>query len=174
ESTIDGCYCSVVVVDPSGTRFEHGAAPGLPASFITSIIGRPVNAESGPCAMAAYLNEQVIAAALPTPTRWDSYAWCPMALARGRGACWPTPISSTAGKVLGAFALYYGEPKRLTPFHQSLIARFTHMASIAIERAQGEAALQRSEAFLAEAQRLSPTGSFSWPVANPQHTWSQG
>src|SRR5262249_26794331 len=151
----------------------HGAAPGLPASFITSIMGRPVNAESGPCAMVAYLNEQVIAADLTTETRWESYAWCPMALAHGLRAGWSTPISSTAGKVLGAFALYYDEPKRPTPFHQSLIARFTHMASIAIERAQGEAALQRSEAFLAEAQRLSRTGSFSWCVETGEITWSE-
>jgi hypothetical protein len=41
ESTASGCYCSVVLVDPTGTRLEHGAAPSLPASFITSIIGRP-------------------------------------------------------------------------------------------------------------------------------------
>ena len=66
ESATSGCFCSVVLVDPTGTRLEHGAAPSLPASFMTSIIGRPVNAESGPCAMAAYLNEQVIAADLTT------------------------------------------------------------------------------------------------------------
>ena len=50
ESATGGCYCSVVLVDPTGARLEHGAAPSLPASFITSIVGRPVNAESGPCA----------------------------------------------------------------------------------------------------------------------------
>jgi PAS domain S-box-containing protein len=62
ESTVSGCYCSVVLVDRSGTRLERGAAPSLPDGFINSIIGRPVNVDSGPCAMAAYLNEQVIAA----------------------------------------------------------------------------------------------------------------
>ena len=98
ESATSGCYCSVVLVDPSGTRLEHGAAPSLPASFITSIVGRPVNAESGPCAMAAYLNEQVIAADLTTETRWAAYEWCPMALAHGMRACWSTPISSSAGE----------------------------------------------------------------------------
>ena len=36
EYTASGCYCSVVLVDPSGRRLEHGAAPSLPASFITS------------------------------------------------------------------------------------------------------------------------------------------
>ena len=146
EDTASGCYCSVVLVDPSGTHLEHGAAPSLPASFITSIIGRPVNAESGPCAMAAYLNEQVIAPDLASETRWAAYEWCPMALAHGLQACWSTPISSTAGKVLGAFALYYDEPRTPTPLQQGLIEQFTHIASIAIERAQSDAALKRSEA----------------------------
>jgi len=172
ESTASGCYCSVVLVDPSGTRLEHGAAPSLPASFISSIIGRPVNVDSGPCAMASYLNEQVIAADLTSETRWAAYAWCPMALAHGLQACWSTPISSTAGKVLGAFAIYYDEPRAPLSLHQSLIEQFTHIASIAIERAQSDAALKRSEAFLAEAQYLSRTGSFSWRVATDEFTWS--
>src|ERR1700730_14682897 len=173
ESTADGCYCSVVLVDPSGTRLEHGAAPSLPASFITSTIGRPVNVDSGPCAMASYLNEQVIAADLTSETRWAAYAWCPMALAHGLHACWSTPFSSTAGKVLGAFAIYYDEPKTPAPLDQSLIQQFTHIASISVERAQSDAALKRSEAFLAEAQHLSSTGSFSWRVATDEITWSE-
>jgi PAS domain S-box-containing protein len=133
ENTVGECYCSVVLVDPSGTRLEHGAAPNLPASFITSIIGRPVNVDSGPCAMAAYLNEQVISADLTSETRWAAHAWCPMALAHGLKACWSTPISSTAGKVLGAFAIYYDEPRTPTSCDQSLIEQFTHIASIAVE-----------------------------------------
>src|SRR5215470_11820153 len=166
ESTADGCYCSVVLVDPSGTRLEHGAAPSLPTSFITSIIGRPVNAESGPCAMAAYLNEQVIAADLTTETRWESYEWCPMAMAHGLRACWSTPISSSDGKVVGAFALYYDEPKRPTPFHQSLIARFTHIASIAIERQRSQEALRQAQAELAHAARLTTLGELMASIAH--------
>jgi PAS domain-containing protein len=74
---------------------------------------------------------------------------------------------------LGAFALYYDEPKRPTSIHQSLIEQFTHIASIAIERAQSHARLKRSEAFLAEAQHLSSTGSFSWRVETDEITWSE-
>ncbi len=33
--------------------------------------------------MAAYLNEQVVAADLTSETRWAAYQWCPMALAHG-------------------------------------------------------------------------------------------
>src|SRR3984957_5602693 len=144
ESATGGCYCSVVLVDPTGTRLEHGAAPSLPASFITSIVGRPVNAESGPCAMAAYLNEQVIAADLTTETRWVEYGWCLMALEHGMRACWSTPIRSAAGEVLGAFAIYYAEPRTPTRRDQALIDQFTHLASITVERERSQSALTRA------------------------------
>src|SRR5207244_855063 len=42
-----------------------------------------------------------------------------------------------------------------------------------IQRAQGETALRRSEAFLAEGQRLSLTGTFSWRAATDEIMWSE-
>jgi PAS domain S-box-containing protein len=181
EATASGCYCSILLVDPRRTHphggaspslcLQPGAAPSLPASLIEGIDGRPVSVDSGPCAMAATLNQQVIAADLMSETRWD--AWCALVLAHGMRANWSTPIASTSGKVLGTFAILYGEAKKPTPLHQNLIAQFTHLASIAIERAQGEAALKRSEAFLAKAQRLSSSGSFSWHVGADEITCSE-
>ena len=47
ENTAGGCYCSVLLVDASGTRLEYGAAPSLPASFINSIVGRTVQHRLG-------------------------------------------------------------------------------------------------------------------------------
>jgi PAS domain S-box-containing protein len=173
ESTATGCYCSVMLVDTSGTRLEDGVAPSLPASFIDAVNGRPVSVDSGPCAMAAYLNRQVITADIASETRWAAGSWCPMALAHGLRSCWSTPISSAAGKVLGAFAIYYAEPRTPTVKDQALINQFTHIASIAIERTKGQAALRRSEAFLVEAQRISSTGSFSWRMATDEITWSE-
>jgi PAS domain S-box-containing protein len=41
------------------------------------------------------------------------------------------------------------------------------------EQKRAERALRRSEAFLAEGQRLSQTGSFSWHVATDEITWSE-
>lgn len=41
------------------------------------------------------------------------------------------------------------------------------------ERKQAEVALRHSEAYLAEAQRLSLTGSFGWNVANDEIYWSE-
>jgi PAS domain S-box-containing protein len=166
ESTASGCYCSVVLLDPSDTRLEHGAAPSLPTSFITSIIGRPVNIDSGPCAMAAYLNEQVIAADLTTETRWAAAEWCPMALAHGLQSCWSTPISSATGKVLGAFALYYREPRTPTSLHQSLIEQFTHIARIAIDRRLSEETLNKLRSELAHVARVQSLGVLTASIAH--------
>lgn len=166
ESTASGCYCSVVLVDRSGMRLEHGAAPSLPAGFITSIVGRPVNTESGPCAMAAYLNEQVIAANLTTETRWAAYEWCPMALAHGLQSCWSTPIASAAGKVFGAFAIYHKEPKIPTSLHQSLIEQFTHIACIAVERRLSEEALNGLQSELAHMTRVKSLGLLTASIAH--------
>src|SRR6266481_3890992 len=41
------------------------------------------------------------------------------------------------------------------------------------ERARAETALRRSEAFLAEGQRISHTGSWSWNVSNAEVSWSE-
>ncbi len=146
EDTVGGCYCGVLLVDPSGIRLEHGAAPSLPASFINSIIGRPVSVESGPSPMAVCLNDQVITTDLSLETRWTEAGWCQMALAHGVWACWSTPFSSTANTILGAFAIYCDEPRAPTALDQSLMEHFAHVASIVVERVQSDAALTRSEA----------------------------
>jgi GAF domain-containing protein len=147
EETIHGCSCGIVLVDATRTHLQHGAAPTLPASYNESINGRPVNLEAGPCAMAVALNAQVICADVPVETRWAAYAWCPLALAHGLKACWSTPIASSEGKPIGAFAIYYAEPTTPTPAHQALIEQFTHIAGIAIERTRSEEALRQSELF---------------------------
>jgi PAS domain S-box-containing protein len=164
ESTASGCYCSVVLIDPSGTRVEHGAAPSLPASYMSACIGRPVNIDSGPCGMAAYLNKQVIAADLTTDIRWAE--WRPMALAHGLQSCWSTPITSAAGKALGSFALYYSQPRTPTPLHQSLIEQFTHIARIAIERRLSEETLSKVRSELAHVARVQSLGVLTASIAH--------
>jgi PAS domain S-box-containing protein len=166
-------YCSIVLVDPMGAYLERSVAPNLPKSFVEAIDGRPVNEDSGPCAMAAFLNEQVISADIATDTRWSEWDWCPLALHHGLRACWSTPIHSKKGKALGVFALYCDQPRTPTALDQKVIDQFTHLASIAIDRSRSDAALKRSEDLLAAVQHLSSTGAFSWRVATDEIAWSK-
>jgi PAS domain S-box-containing protein len=173
EAAAPGCRCSVLLIDPRRSTFHSGAAPTLPSGYTTAIEGAPVTRTVGPCGMAASLNTQVIVSDIASDARWDRDAWPALALAHDLRSVWSTPILSLAGNVLGTFALYQQEPGRPTVLHQALIEQFTHVASIAIERAQTEAALRRSQAFLAEAQRLSSTGSFAWRANSDEVTWSE-
>lgn len=145
EETAKGSLCGIVLIDTSGTRLQHGAAPSLPASYNDAIHGRPVGTDSGPCATAAHLKQQVIVADITSDTRWEDYGWCPLALAHGLRACWSTPIVSSDGTVSGVFALYSPTPGGPTPDMQRVIAQMTHLAAVAIDRRRTELALHESE-----------------------------
>jgi PAS domain S-box-containing protein len=173
EQAAANCHCGIYLIDWNGPTFKNAGAPTLPAAFNDPLDGLLVRSEIGPCARAACLKTQVIVADIESDSLWQASRFRDLALANGLRSCWSTPIYSMAGAVLGTFAIYQRTPGSPTPLQQDLIAQVTHIASIAIERTQSEAALKRSEAFLADGQRLSLTGSFSWRVATDEITWSE-
>ena len=173
EDTSSDCYCGVYLIDSSGSKFRIGAVPSLPATFNDPVDGLTVSPQVGPCGVAALTKTQVIATDLESDPLWQSSAIRPLALAHGLRSHWSTPIYAQEGRVLGTFAIFNREPASPTQIQQDLIAQVTHIASIAIERALSEAALKRSEAFLAEAQHLSRIGSFAWRLAKNEITWSE-
>ncbi len=169
--------CSISLLDPGGRHLLRGAAPTLPRGFIDAIAGRAIETGWGPCGIAAQQKEPVVIADLETGAPCAEYR--DLALAHGLRSCWSTPITSSKGRVLGTLAVYSRQPCGPTAQHRKLIAQTTHLAAVAIERRHTEAALQRaaqgwgrSEAYLAEAQRLSHTGSFGWNLASGELTWS--
>jgi PAS domain S-box-containing protein len=173
ESAAGDAHCSILLAEPGATGLQFGAAPSLPATLIDAVISLPLSPESGACSTAICLNQQVIAADIMAETRWQSSGWCTVALQHGMRACWSTPIPSSDGRALGSFAMLYRTPGTPTTLHQNLIEQFTHIASIAIERSQSEAALKRSEEFLAKAQQVSSTGGFYWRPATREVIWSE-
>jgi PAS domain S-box-containing protein len=169
EST--GSMCSILFVDEDTNRLRHGVAPSLPATYTAKLDGRPIGPDKGPCAVAAFRRETVIVSDFRTDPAPDWYRT--LAADHGIRACWSVPVLSRDQRVLGTFAVYYREPRTPTPEEYNLIEQFRDLASIAIERTQAESALRRSQADLAEAQRLSLTGSFSWHPATGAITWSE-
>lgn len=179
EASLAGGICSIVQVDPkhghrvpeSAPNMMPGAAPNLPADLVAVLDARPADAMRCPVALAAIDNQPVIARDLTLETRWPQ--WRATALKHGLRANWSTPVTSNNGSVTGVLSVLFREPATPDPTQQNLIAQFTHLASIAIDRARGEAALRQSEAFLAKAQRLSSTGTFSWRAGSDDITWSE-
>ena len=173
EDTSPDCYCGVYLIDWSGPKFRIGAVPSLPATFNDPVDGLTVSPHVGPCGVAAFTKTQVIVTDLESDPLWQSCAIRPLALAHSLRSHWSTPIYARQGRALGTFAIFHREPASPTQIQQDLIAQVTHIASIAIERALSEAALKRSETFLAEAQHLARIGSFAWRVAKNEITWSE-
>ena len=173
EETAGDCNCGVYLIDWRTVNFRLGAAPGLPATFNDAVEGLSVTSDAGPCGVAALTKSQVILTDVESDPRFQSAKIRPVMLAHGLCSHWSTPIYSRDGQVLGTFAIFQDRPSSPTQLQFDLMGQVTHIASIAIERALSEAALKRSEAFLAEAQHLSRIGSFSWRVPADEITWSE-
>ena len=86
-------------------------------------------------------------------------------------------VSGTMGEELAIEALKQGATDYVFKTRLSRIApsvrRALREAEERSERRQAEEALQRSEVYLSEAQRLSHTGSFGWRVATGEIYWSE-
>ena len=171
EELSPGVLASILVMDPNGRQLRHGAAPNLPKAYTEAIDGTFIGPAVGSCGTAAYRAEQVIVSNIATDPSWDAFR--DLALAHSLRACWSTPIFSSEGKVIGTFAMYYHEPRSPSPREEDTIRHITHLAGVAIERKLAESARRQSEAYLAEAQRLSHTGSWAWtPATGEIRYWS--
>jgi len=160
EAQFAGLLCSVLLLDEDGQHVRHAAAPSLPEPYIAAIEGLSIGPNAGSCGTAMYRSEPVIVTDILQDPLWESYR--AMAEPHGLRACWSTPILAHSGKVLGSFAMYYREPRSPSPSENRALEMATHLAGIAIERKLTRERLQRSEAYLAEAQKLTHTASWAW------------
>jgi hypothetical protein len=106
----------------------------------------------------------VIVSDIATDALWEAPEHRESALKHGLRASWSNPVLSWKGKVLGTFCMYYREPRTPNSEDLKLIELGTQVVRIAIERDRAQQALRQSEAYLAEAQRLTHTGSWAWSL----------
>jgi PAS domain S-box-containing protein len=172
EEQSSDVLASILLVDPNGKQLRHGAAPNLPKTYTEAIDGAFIGPAVGSCGTAAYRAEQVIVSDIAADPLWADFR--DLALAHSLRACWSTPIFSSEGKVIGTFAMYYRERRSPSPREQETIKHITYLAGVAIQRKLAERARRESEAYLAEAQRLSHTGSWAWaPATGEIRYWSE-
>jgi PAS domain S-box-containing protein len=86
-------------------------------------------------------------------------------------------VTGTLGEEVAIEALKVGATDYVLKTRLSRLApsvvRALREAKERTERKRAEHALRQSEAYLAEAQRLSRTGSFGWNVLTEEHIWSE-
>src|SRR5580704_12639342 len=158
EEQANGVLASILLLD--GDRLRHGGAPSLPKAYADAIDGIVIGPSAGSCGTAAYRGEPVIVADIATDPLWATYR--DLALPHSLRACWSTPVFSSQGKVIATFAMYHREPRRPTRHDQEIIDQITLLAGVAIQQKAAQEKLQRSEAYLAEAQKLTHTGGWVW------------
>jgi len=158
EEQAGDVLASILLVD--GDHLRHGGALSLPKAYTDAINGIVIGPSAGSCGTAAYRGQPVIVEDIATDPLWADYR--ELALPHSLCACWSTPVFSSQGKVIATVAMYYREPRRPTQRNQEIIDRITHFAGAAIQQKLAQENLQRSEAYLAQAEKLTHTGSWAW------------
>jgi len=135
--------CSIMLIEHARgkpDRLRSIAAPTLPRSFTSAVDGLAVLEGSGMCGTCAHRNEVVVIDDVDSDPLVASFRdlWRAHHIHRG----WATPIRSTAGTVLGAFALYYSSARRPAVSDQLVIDRSIHLAKLAIEQADSARVLR--------------------------------
>lgn len=163
--------CSLMLLDEDGRHLRHGAAPSLPASYCAQIDGIEIGPAVGTCGTAAFSGEEVFSARIVNDPRWQSFS--DIASRHGLAACWSSPILSTAGSVLGTFALYWmqAEPTIGTQARR-YVAVATSLAAIAIEKERRDTAVQQLHQSLSRAESIGRMGSWRWDIGSRKTYWS--
>src|SRR5262249_32888983 len=110
DALIPGVVSTVLLMDPDGKRLWPGGAPGFPDALRPAINPWWIGPGRGACGTSAFLKERVIIADVTTDPRFPK-EYRALAVRHGLRASWSQPLVTSAGTVLGTFALYYAEPR---------------------------------------------------------------
>ena len=128
---------SILLVDETGGRLLHGAAPSLPDEYNAAIDGIEIGASVGSCGAAAYLGHPVYVTDIETDPQWVDFRH--LARAHGLRACWSTPITAADGRILGTFAVYHRAARSPTEVELSRIQMVSQTAADIIVRGGADA-----------------------------------
>ncbi len=130
EALAPSAICSVLAVDQNGC-LQHLASPSLPQHYSRAIDGLAIGPKVGSCGTAAYRGESVEVTDIGTDPLWEDYK--SLALPLGLRACWSSPIKSSGGHVLGAFAFYFPVPRGPSSLERQIVATCLNLCAIALE-----------------------------------------
>jgi GAF domain-containing protein len=140
EQAEPGLLCSVLVLDETGKRLLHGAAPSLPTFYNEAVNGIAIGPDAGSCGTAAFRGTRVVVEDVLADSKWVAYR--EHTVRAELRACWSQPIFSSKRRVLGTFAMYYREPRLPSVSHVQIIETSAHLAGVAIERTENERELE--------------------------------
>ena len=118
------------LADPAGLELRH--IVGMPEAYALCVNGFPISKQSLACGLAAATRQWIITPDVIEEPRWKQWVW--LAEKFHYRACWSFPVATSSGKILGSFAMYYGEPREAAPRDLDLASVLTRTAAAIISR----------------------------------------
>jgi diguanylate cyclase (GGDEF)-like protein/PAS domain S-box-containing protein len=119
-----------VLLNDLGDRVVCSAGSSLPQGLHRAILAMKIGDEQRQLDSATWRHETAMAAALPTQSVGDQCK--ALAACHGLQGCWSTPVLGAGGRVLGSFAVYSHEPRKLRPVEHANIDRLLPLVDIAV------------------------------------------
>jgi signal transduction histidine kinase/DNA-binding response OmpR family regulator len=156
--------CAFYLANAEQTELRRVA--GMSGDFASIVERLPISGDSFACGLAAYTRQPVITRDLDDEP--EGKALWPLQQ-RDYRACWSFPVETSAGKVVGTFAIFRREPREPGPRDYELAARLSHSAAIIISRYQeAEERAHSAEALsLADRQKDEFLAMLAHELRNP-------
>ena len=172
EGLFDGCFCGVLIVGSDRKHLELGAGPSLPSEFNALLERRRIDGGGcDPYSRAFIEKSPIITWHSNIDSRWEGSDWQTMMRMYGYASCWSIPVMSGSGEVSGIIAMYRREPANPTARERDLMERLSKIASIAIDRARADEALNQARLELTHVARTATlnamTASITHEVSQP-------
>lgn len=136
DQLIPHASSSVMLVNEKN-QLVSAANSRLPASWIRIIDPMEVKPDAAPFGRAVYYQKRIITADVTKDVLCTDFR--DAALQHGYSACWSEPILGSDNKTaLGAFGMYFSEPRHPSDYELKLIKSVTNLLSIIIEKTNAE------------------------------------
>jgi hypothetical protein len=126
QQTEGDARAAFYIADAGGAALYH--VIGMPQAYAKHVDGFPIGPQSLACGLAAATGRPIITRDVIEEPRWKPWLW--LAKEFDYRACWSFPVETSAGKMLGSFAMYYKEPREATQRDLDLAQTLTRAASL--------------------------------------------
>jgi diguanylate cyclase (GGDEF)-like protein/PAS domain S-box-containing protein len=132
--------CSILLLDQNRQCLQNGASPSLPDYYLAAIEGLSCSDSIESLAAALVSKQTVVVEDIWQHPGWQDFS--DLAVKARLRACWSEPIMSSGNLVLGAFVIYYQQPRLPVQDDLHFIQRMARLAAIAIQRKYQESELR--------------------------------
>ncbi len=138
----EGVQAAFYLVNPEGSALKH--VVGMPAAYADAVNGFEIGQHSLACGLATHMGQPVLTGDVTKDPRWAQWRW--LAEKFDYRGCWSFPVSTSAGKFVATFAVYWRQPREATPPDLEFTALLTETAAVIIaQKTEAQARRQTEE-----------------------------